>query len=169
MEVRPVILQIAGYQNSGKTTVAEQIISSLTKEGLRVASFKHHGHGGKPALPEGKDSTRHMHAGSLAAAVEGDGTFAITIQDEQFQLEQWIELCHSINIDVLLIEGYKEKPYEKIVCIRSEEDRKLLRLSNVIAVVSWIPIESDFPVFSVQEEELYCAWMSGYLRRKRHV
>ncbi|GAA3320219.1 hypothetical protein GCM10020331_030320 [Ectobacillus funiculus] len=47
MEVRPVILQIAGYQNSGKTTVAEQIISSLTKEGLRVASFKHHGHGGK--------------------------------------------------------------------------------------------------------------------------
>lgn len=169
MEVRPVILQVVGYQNSGKTTVAEHIISSLTKEGLRVASFKHHGHGGKPALPEGKDSTRHMHAGSIAAAVEGDGTFAITIQDEQFQLEQWIELCGSIGIDVLLIEGYKEKTYEKIVCIRSEEDQKLLHLSNIIAVVSSIPLKSDVPVFSVQEEELYCTWVSGYLRRKKHV
>lgn len=169
MEVRPIILQIVGYQNSGKTTVAEHIISSLTKEGLRVATFKHHGHGGKPALPEGKDSTRHMHAGSVAAAVEGDGTFAITIQDEQFQLEQWIELCGSISIDVLLIEGYKKKAYEKIVCIRSEEDKELLQLSNIIAVISWIPIESDVPVFSVQEEELYCTWVSGYLRRKKHV
>lgn len=169
MEVRPIILQIAGYQNSGKTTVAEHIISSLTKEGLRVATFKHHGHGGKPALPEGKDSTRHMRAGSVAAAVEGEGTFAITIQDEQFQLEQWIELCSSIGIDVLLIEGYKKKAYEKLVCIRSEEDKELLQLSNIIAVISWIPIGSDVPVFSVQEEELYCTWVSGYLRRKKHV
>lgn len=46
------ILQIVGYQNSGKTTLMEKLIQALTYEGMKVATIKHHGHGGYPEVPK---------------------------------------------------------------------------------------------------------------------
>lgn len=65
------ILQIVGYQNSGKTTLMEQLIKRATTEGLRVGTIKHHGHGGVPMIEASKDSSRHELAGASVTAVEG--------------------------------------------------------------------------------------------------
>lgn len=65
------ILQIVGYQNSGKTTLMEQLIKQATMEGLRVGAIKHHGHGGVPMIETSKDSSRHELAGAVVTAVEG--------------------------------------------------------------------------------------------------
>ena len=54
------VFQIVGYQNSGKTTLMEKVISGAAEKGVRVAYIKHHGHGG---APDAKDSTRHQQAG----------------------------------------------------------------------------------------------------------
>ncbi len=35
-----------GYQNAGKTTLVEKVISRLAQRGVRVCSIKHHGHKG---------------------------------------------------------------------------------------------------------------------------
>ena len=42
----PSILQIVGYQNSGKTTLVEKIVHALAESEMKVATIKHHGHGG---------------------------------------------------------------------------------------------------------------------------
>ena len=47
--VTPFIFQIVGYQNSGKTTFLNKLISHLTAVGINTATIKHHGHGGKPS------------------------------------------------------------------------------------------------------------------------
>lgn len=163
MAVTPVILQIVGYQNSGKTTVVERIIETLTEIGYKVGTCKHHGHGGKPNLPKGKDSTRHLEAGAVAAGVDGDGLFVFAAS----AIEDWLKLYQFLDIDVVLIEGYKRKPYNKIVCIRQEDDRKLLNeLTNIQAVFSWIPIDEHERVFAIEDESSYLAWIVKYVRRE---
>lgn len=42
------ILQVVGYQNSGKTTLIEKLCQLAECEGLKLGCFKHHGHGGTP-------------------------------------------------------------------------------------------------------------------------
>ena len=73
MVKEPVIFQVSGYQNSGKTTLVNKIISGLKGKGLSVVTIKHHGHGGKPETPEGKDSSNHIESGAAASIVEGGG------------------------------------------------------------------------------------------------
>lgn len=46
MEKASSILQIVGYQNSGKTTLVEKMVHALTEREMKVATIKHHGHGG---------------------------------------------------------------------------------------------------------------------------
>lgn len=72
MVKEPVIFQVSGYQNSGKTTLINKLISGLKEKGLSVITIKHHGHGGKPEAPEGKDSTSHIESGAAASLVEGE-------------------------------------------------------------------------------------------------
>ncbi|WP_028399976.1 molybdopterin-guanine dinucleotide biosynthesis protein B [Ectobacillus panaciterrae] len=165
MGVEPFILQIVGYQNSGKTTVTEKVIRRLSQKGYKVGALKHHGHGGTPDMPGGKDSTRHLEAGAAAAGVEGEGLFLLSVNGDG----NWIDIYKQLGVDILIIEGYKRKPYKKIVCIRNEEDTVLLEeLTNVIAVISWIPIEHRENVFFVQNEEAYLLWIEEYVKGRKH-
>jgi molybdopterin-guanine dinucleotide biosynthesis protein B len=40
------ILQVVGYQNSGKTTLITKLIKMLKEMSYRVGTLKHHGHDG---------------------------------------------------------------------------------------------------------------------------
>ncbi|KKB36828.1 molybdopterin-guanine dinucleotide biosynthesis protein B [Bacillus thermotolerans] len=172
------ILQVAGYQNSGKTTLMVKLIEEAKRQSWAVASFKHHGHGGTPALPENeKDSTRHLHAGALASGVEGGGVLNIIAAKAEWKVEEILAVYDSLPVDLLLLEGYKQADYPKIVLIRGEEEIRLLsELGNIQAVISWRPLpeeERTYPVFLFSEEEQYIQWFVQYMscrlqRRENH-
>lgn len=62
---RPVpVLQIVGYKNSGKTTLACRLIHALSAQGLRVGSAKHDAHQFQLDDP-GTDSSRHLLHGAV--------------------------------------------------------------------------------------------------------
>jgi len=64
----PPIVSIIGESKSGKTTLIEKLISELKSRGYRVASIKHSVH--KLDFDKaGKDSWRHLQAGSSATAM----------------------------------------------------------------------------------------------------
>lgn len=143
------VVQIVGYKNSGKTTLAEHLVRGLSALGVRVATIKHHGHGGKPSRAENTDSSKHLNAGAAAAAVIGDGEWQLTLTDRMpLNLEQMIELQRSLGAEFILMEGFKKAPYPKIVMLRDETDEELLGLENIIAVGGW-----DEPFF-VNEQKL---------------
>ena len=48
----PSILQIVGYQNKRKTTLVEKIVHALAERKIKVATIKHHGHGGFPEVAQ---------------------------------------------------------------------------------------------------------------------
>ncbi|WP_409274398.1 molybdopterin-guanine dinucleotide biosynthesis protein B [Neobacillus sp. SCS-31] len=155
--VRPFVFQLAGYQNSGKTTLAESMIRLLKEAGLSVASMKHHGHGGKPDIPEGKDSSRHMAAGADAVLVEGGGRLVLQAEKKLWALEDQINLLCAFNPHVILIEGYKYASYPKIILLRnSEEDKRLLELENIIAAVYWDnepKVNAKYPLYPLLDKQ----------------
>ncbi|WP_376711888.1 molybdopterin-guanine dinucleotide biosynthesis protein B, partial [Bacillus paralicheniformis] len=63
-------MQIVGYQISGKTTLVEKIVHALAEREKKVATIKHHGHGGFPEVAQ-NDSEKHRKAGAVVSSVEG--------------------------------------------------------------------------------------------------
>lgn len=165
------ILQIVGYQDSGKTTLMEQLIIQASNEGLRVGSIKHHGHGGIPMVESSKDSVRHEKAGANVTAVEGEGTLRISIQQDNWQLAEILAIYESFKMDIILIEGYKNEQYSKVVLLRTAEDQSLLqKVSNIVCVLYWptftIDKPLDYPSFSIHEKAQYMDFLMKEMRRK---
>ncbi|MBG9453489.1 molybdopterin-guanine dinucleotide biosynthesis protein B [Lysinibacillus sphaericus] len=165
------ILQIVGYQNSGKTTLMEQLITQAATEGFRVGTIKHHGHGGIPMIESSKDSVRHEKAGASVAAVEGEGTLRMSIHQSNWQLADILAIYETFNMDMILIEGYKNEDYPKVVLLRQAEDESLLqKVSNIICVLYWptYPLNKplDYPAYSIQEEAKYMEVLMQEMRRK---
>lgn len=134
----PVIFQLAGFSNSGKTTLLKKLITLLSLDGRRVVTLKHHGHGGRPDLLQNKDSSQHLEAGALASLVEGDGTILLQAEKQGWSLQEQIQLLEPFQPEFILIEGYKQEEFPKAVLIREAEDLELLKkLTNIVVVFYW--------------------------------
>ncbi|WP_226675781.1 molybdopterin-guanine dinucleotide biosynthesis protein B [Mesobacillus jeotgali] len=134
--VKPVLFQVAGYQNSGKTTLSLTLIQQLAAKGLKVATVKHHGHGGRPEIVEGKDSDKHVKAGAAVSLVEGGGRMIIHAENDKWSLSEEIDMLSFFKPDVILIEGYKNESYPKAVILRDESDLELVgKLQNIQVVL----------------------------------
>ncbi|MEH7335835.1 molybdopterin-guanine dinucleotide biosynthesis protein B [Neobacillus drentensis] len=170
--VKPVIFQIVGYQNSGKTTFIERLIKDLKGKGLRSAVIKHHGHGGKPDLVDNKDSTKYLSAGAAASIIEGDGRLLLQVEKWENSLEHQIELMSFFDPDVILIEGYKQKKYPKLLILRDLEDLPLLKsVTNIAAVVYWkecirehLKGHINIPCFFIKDE-VSISWTVNLLKK----
>ncbi len=64
----PPIVSVIGNSESGKTNLIEKLIQELKSRGYRVATIKHIPQGVNFDEP-GKDSWRHIQAGSEATAI----------------------------------------------------------------------------------------------------
>ncbi|MEH7122152.1 molybdopterin-guanine dinucleotide biosynthesis protein B [Bacillus sp. JJ1532] len=138
MVTSPYVFQVVGYQNSGKTTLVNKIITHLTKHELTAATVKHHGHGGKPELLETKDSSQHISSGALAAIVEGDGRILLQAEKIKWTIDEQLVILKQFNPDFIIIEGHKHASYPKIVILRSLDSYKLLTtLTNIKAALYW--------------------------------
>jgi molybdopterin-guanine dinucleotide biosynthesis protein B len=163
------ILQVVGFKNSGKTTVVSNMIQFASVNGFKLGSIKHHGHGGHPDLPDGwRDSDRHLQAGAVVSVVEGEGKLHLVGQKESWKLEEILFLYQTMNVDGILVEGYKKAHYPKIVMLRQKEDLVLLEeLEGVVGVIhdhSIPKINLPSPSFLFKEKERYCQWFLDYLR-----
>ncbi|WP_128856603.1 molybdopterin-guanine dinucleotide biosynthesis protein B [Bacillus sp. CDB3] len=162
------ILQIVGYQNSGKTTLVEKIVHALAESEMKVATIKHHGHGGFPEVAQ-KDSERHRKAGAVVSSVEGAGLLSLSSLRDEWSLQEIIRLYEFFEVDMILIEGYKAEKYPKVVLLRSAEDIELLhKVENVVAIITWDNVLSnlreDYKVFHITEEKLYVDWFLQTVR-----
>jgi molybdopterin-guanine dinucleotide biosynthesis protein B len=164
------ILQIVGYQNSGKTTLVTKLIERLSTEGYSVGTIKHHGHGGEPRLGDsGKDTELHRNAGASVVVVEGDGSIQLTARKPSWDLSKLIDLYEKFEIEAILVEGYKKENYQKVVLLRNYEDYVLLsELTNIVCVISNSSLgeseDCDFPYFIRTQEEEYLSYLMDQIR-----
>lgn len=158
------VIQVAGFKNSGKTTLIGLLVESLSRQGLKAAVIKHHGHGGVPDRVSGTDTDRHILSGALCSAAEGEGAWEVSItRDAAMNLEAMMALCRQLGADVIFLEGYKQAPYPKIVLLRNEADRKLHSLENVMACGGWEEPEAEKGHFSFSLER-YASYEDELMR-----
>src|SRR2546426_11060413 len=99
------ILCVVGRSNSGKTTLIERLIPELVREGYRVATIKHAGHG-FDLDTEGKDSWRHKQAGAHTVIVMSKGSLALfTDVEYEIGVEDLRARYVNDDIDLIIAEG----------------------------------------------------------------
>ncbi|MFD1065662.1 molybdopterin-guanine dinucleotide biosynthesis protein B [Oceanobacillus locisalsi] len=160
------IIQIVGYKNSGKTTIAAQFIEYAINKGIRTASLKHHGHGGKPEGIKDTDSEKHSQAGAVISGVEGGNVFQLS--KENWTVEEMIYIYSMMHIDLLVMEGFKSCSFPKVLLVSREEELELLdQVENVQAIITQVALEKHsypFPVFHVSEINRIYKWLEEQLQ-----
>jgi len=117
------IIQIVGRSNSGKTTFINRLIPVLKQQGT-VAVVKHLGDH-EFSLEAGKDTTDFFNNGADIAAGIDSGKSVIAFHKNT--LEETLRILYKEGIDFVLIEGFKTKPYKKIVIGDLSIDNYILR------------------------------------------
>ncbi len=143
----PPIVCFVGHSNSGKTTLIEKLIPELTREGYRIATIKHAGHG-FDLDTEGKDSWRHKRAGASQVVVLSKGSLAMfTDVPEELPVEEVRDRFVNDGIDLIIAEGWKSEGFPKVVVVREELQEVNVSLEGLLAVASIKPIDTDAPWF----------------------
>jgi len=150
IEVRIPILGVLGHKNSGKTTVAESIVSTLVKRGFKVAVAKHISKEGFSMDSEGKDTWRYSVAGAnpVIAVSNRETTVKLKMEDNAFSLDWMLRVSAENSADVLVLEGFsylilRDKSVGKIICVRSVEEYDEYKekvKGEVLAYCSFKPI-----------------------------
>lgn len=114
------IIKFVGYSNSGKTTLIENIIKILKKDGLKIATVKHDVHG-LDIDKEGKDSYRYSAAGADVSVVS---TKDLTVYKIHRDLTLDDILSNINDVDIIIVEGYSSDSSIPCVGVARKETKK---------------------------------------------
>ncbi len=144
------IVAVIGKSNSGKTTLIEKIITELKARDYRVATAKNVSH--KLAFDKpGKDSWRHIQAGSEAVAVSSsDNIVLIKPVKGNVNLDEIVHLL-SEDYDIIIAEGFKQSNVPKIEVHRKEIGPPLIAVRKLIAIATDEPLETEVRQFDLQD------------------
>ena len=139
------VLQVVGFKNSGKTTLILKLLNQAKNKGKTVAFIKHHGHGGPLELPKADtDSMRLFESGADSSIAYGDGVVQMHQRKQTATVEELVDYASLENPDLILVEGFKEATFEKIILLRSAEDSlKLQKLQNIVLAIAPEELELD--------------------------
>ena len=120
------IFGLAGWSGSGKTTLLVGLIPELTARGIRVSTIKHAHHRFDIDTP-GKDSYEHRRAGATEVMVTSVDRWAL-MHENRGAGEPDVEalIARMTPVDLLLIEGFKSYPHEKLEVYRHANEKPLL-------------------------------------------
>jgi len=148
------IFGMAGWSGSGKTTLLVRLIPEITSRGIAVSTVKHAHHDFDIDRP-GKDSYEHRHAGASEVLITADHRWALMHENRGAPEPTLDELIARMTpVDLVLVEGFKTYPHDKIEIHRASNGKKLLCLedSHVVAVASDAPIpDVQIPVIGLDD------------------
>jgi molybdopterin-guanine dinucleotide biosynthesis protein MobB len=135
---------IVGRHNSGKTTLIEQLIATMTKRGLDVGSIKHHSHVGFSIDIPGKDSYRHRAAGATETIISAPGQMAV-VRDMEGEAECSELVERMPGHDIVIVEGYRKSGLPTIEVMRAANQADV-RVAEAFARASLegAPLGTDF-------------------------
>lgn len=145
------VFGVAGYKNSGKTTLIVDLVRELTRRGWRVGTIKHAHHSFDIDHP-GKDSYLHRTAGAAEVIVASASRWAHIreLADEPpASLDEL--LGHMGPLDLVLVEGWKHGTHPRLEIRRSDAPAPRLAGHDaaILAIVSDLPLpEESCPVLA---------------------
>ncbi|EAD1763775.1 molybdopterin-guanine dinucleotide biosynthesis protein B [Listeria monocytogenes] len=145
------ILQIIGFKNSGKTTLLNALIRASRKKNYTVSAIKHDAHDFS-VDHAGTDSYSFQESGAEAVVIANSRQYAV-MEHTGIDLKTAIQKLP--ESDIVLIEGYKEGPFPKIILIREQAEIELLNNSKAVhKIVTHNPALKNEAIFIGEEKAL---------------
>jgi len=129
---------LAGWSGSGKTTLTAKLLPELIARGISGSSMKHAHHNFDIDQP-GKDSYVHRMAGASEVLVASANRWALMHEHRGAPEPTAAELiAHMTPVDLLLIEGFKREPHDKLEIYRAANGKPLIYREDryIVAVAS---------------------------------
>ena len=160
-------LCFAGFSGVGKTTLVEKLATRFRDENIRVGYYKHDSHQFKMDKT-GKDTARVREAGAGIVAINDPTHFGV-IADNDFKQ---LTITHALErCDCILIEGYKQSPFNKIVFLDAEGKLPIPSDSKGIRAIVHQGtghlesfIKQGIPLFHRDEIEKIFDFVNGHFR-----
>lgn len=150
MQTIPVI-GFSAFSGTGKTTILEQLIPCLKQKGLRVGVVKHDAHDFTIDHP-GKDTWRFSQAGADAVLISSPVKTAL-IEQRPRTFEE--NLASLRDVDLILVEGYKQKDLPRVGICRKATGKGLPACADAyIALVTddeSLAGQSGIPCFALED------------------
>ncbi|PZF90382.1 molybdopterin-guanine dinucleotide biosynthesis protein B [Listeria ivanovii] len=142
------ILQIIGFKNSGKTTLLNALIKASRKENYTVSAIKHDAHDFS-IDHVGTDSFSYQESGAEAVVIANSRRYAVM---EQAGIDLKMAIQKLPKSDIILIEGYKQGPFPKIVLIREKAEIEQLKDSKAVHKIATRHLELQEEAIFIGEE-----------------
>ncbi len=138
------VIGFAAYSGTGKTTLLIQLIPLLKKKGVRVGIIKHSHHDFEIDKP-GKDSFRLRSAGADSVLLVSQYRRAVITEFSGYsepKLDEQLAIFDQSELDLILVEGFREERFPKIELHRPILNKPLLFPGDptVIAIATDRPV-----------------------------
>lgn len=168
------LLGFAGFSGSGKTTLLRQLVTLLSQQGLRIGLIKHTHHDVEQDTP-GKDSFELRHAGAQQCLLAGPKRTIVTFERHQRQEADLYESVSQLDLaqlDLVLVEGFRDAPIAKIEVHRPTYQKPLLCLqdAHILALATDEPnLSTPVPLLDLNDapaiaRQIVLWWQAGRLR-----
>jgi molybdopterin-guanine dinucleotide biosynthesis adapter protein len=148
------ILGLGGWSGAGKTTLLSKLIPELIRRGVSVSTMKHAHHGFDVDQP-GKDSYVHRQAGATEVLIASEKRWALMHELRQSSELSAADLAkHMSPVDLLLVEGFKREPHDKLEIYRAENGKPLLSTDDAtyVAILSDTAVsDTSLPVIDLND------------------
>ncbi len=152
----PPVVSFAGFSGSGKTTLLTEVIKLLSGKGYKVGAIKHEGHRFEIDKP-GKDSWRMTQAGSTVTVISDNSTLALIKKHKTAPSVSSIISDYYGEMDIVIVEGWKESAPNKIEVFRSEVGKSPLcqqeNAENFIAVATDSDLQTSLPLLDINQPQ----------------
>ena len=163
---------LAGWSNSGKTTLMERLLPHIIDRGLSVSTVKHAHHDFDIDQP-GKDSYRHRIAGAREVMISSANRWALMHENSdasELTLDDLIG--HMRPVDLVLVEGFKAEALDKLEVHRPTTGKALLCEADprIVAVASDAALpDVGLPVLDLDDAPAITDFIIGHcgLRARR--
>lgn len=137
------VIGVAGWKNSGKTTLAVRLVEEFVRRGYKVATVKHAHHSFR-IDDEETDSARHRRAGADQVAIVSSQRVALVTELAGRDEPDFADVIDMLApCDLIIVEGYKTAPIRKIEARRSASVTKeplAAKDPNIIAIAADYPV-----------------------------
>lgn len=130
------IITFIGWHDSGKTTLATQVVNHLTALGYRIAVIKSTSEEGIPFDTPGTDTHKHKEAGAVGVMLVAPDQMVMQTGNRQLSLRT---LAHRYfpDVDLVVGEGFKTaRKIPKIEVLRNLEQSLREEVQGIVAVAT---------------------------------
>lgn len=165
-----VILGFSAYSGTGKTTLIEKLIPLLIADGINIGLIKHSHHYIEMDKP-GKDSYRLRKAGAsqvVLASPYRTIIFKEKLQQTEPNLMEQLNCLDLNNLDLVLVEGFRDEKFAKIELHRPSLGKPLLYPNDpsIIAIAADEQLSTSLPTLNINDIEQIKVFVLQYLSFK---